>query len=394
MSLFLSRTWADIDLDNIKHNYELIRSKLSPDAKFMAVVKADAYGHGAKVIARELQDLGADWFAVSNIEEALQLRHFGIHKPILILGYTPPHLAKTLSENNISQALLDKDYAKSLATQAKTDNVTIKVHVKIDTGMGRIGFYHHDKDDDTAINEIFDSLHNDFLLSEGIFTHFATADFDNDENGEHTKRQYELFADCIEKLGKKGINFDLRHCSNSAATLEYPQYHLDMVRPGIIMYGLNPSSHFEKFDLKPVFTLKSVISLIKDIKKDDCVSYGRTFTADKKLRVATIPVGYADGYSRSLSNKGYVVINGKKANILGRVCMDQMIVDISGIENVNVGDEVLLFGGYGISTDEYSALCGTINYETVCLVGKRVPRVYYKNGEEQEVVNFIYNNKD
>lgn len=394
MSLFLLRTWAEINLDSIKHNYELIRNAISKSTKFMAVVKADAYGHGAKVISRELQDLGADWFAVSNIEEALQLRNFGIIKPILILGYTPPKHAKVLSENNISQALLDKDYAEKLSAQAKKDNVKIKVHVKIDTGMSRIGFYHHDKNDNSAVDDIYNSLNNEYLISEGIFTHFATSDFDNDENGDHTKNQFELFIDCIDKLDKKGIKFELRHCSNSAATLEYPQYHLDMVRPGIILYGLNPSSYFSKYDLQPAFTLKSVISLIKHIQKDDCVSYGRTFTANKDLKVATVPVGYADGYSRSLSNKGYVIINGKKAEILGRVCMDQMIVDISDIENANVGDEVLLFGGEGISTDEFSTLCGTINYETVCLVGKRVPRVYYKNGKEQEIVNFIYNKKE
>lgn len=394
MSLFLSRTWAEINLDNIMHNYRLIRNSISQNTKFMAVVKADAYGHGAKVISKELQDLGADWFAVSNIEEALQLRHFGIVKPILILGYTPPSLAKKLSENNISQALLDKDYAKKLSAQAEIDNVKIKVHIKIDTGMSRIGFYHHDKNDNSAVLDICESLDNKYLISEGVFTHFATADFDNDENGEHTKKQFELFTDCIDKLGEKGINFEIRHCANSAATLEYPQYQLDMVRPGIILYGLNPSSYFENYDLRPAFTLKSVISLIKYIKKDDCVSYGRTFTADRDLKVATVPVGYADGYSRSLSDKGYVIINGKKAKILGRVCMDQMIVDVSEIDKINVGDEVLLFGGKGLSTDEFSSLCGTINYETVCLVGKRVPRVYYKNGKEQEIVNFIYNQKD
>lgn len=393
MSLFLSRTWAEISLDNLQHNYNLIKSKISPNTKFMAVVKADAYGHGAKVITKELQGFGADWFAVSNIEEALQLRHFGIEKPILILGYTPPTLAKDLSENNISQALLDKDYAKELSIQAEKAKVKVKVHVKIDTGMGRIGFYHHSTDDNSAIDDIFESLSNEYLISEGVFTHFSTADFDNDENGVNTNNQFELFTDCIEKLKQKGINFELRHCSNSAATLEYPQFQLDMVRPGIILYGLNPSSYFKDYDLRPVFTLKSVVSQIKYIKKDDCISYGRTFKADKELKVATIPVGYADGYSRSLSNKGYVIINGKRADILGRVCMDQMIVDVSQIENVNVGDEVLLFGDKKLSTDEFSSLCGTINYETVCLVGKRVPRVYYKNGKEQEVVNFIYKQK-
>ena len=232
------------------------------------------------------------------------------------------------------------------------------------------------------------------MIAEGIFTHFATSDYDNDENGEHTKMQFKLFTDVINKLLANGIEIPLRHCSNSAATLDKPEYHLDMVRPGIIMYGLNPSSYFTKYDLRPAFKLKSVVSLIKEIEPGDAVSYGRTFTADKKMKVATIPVGYADGYSRLLSNKGYVLINGKKANILGRICMDQCIVDITDIDNVSVGDKVLLFGDDGLTTDDYSKLCGTINYETVCLVGKRVPRVYYKNGKEVSILNMIYNQKD
>ena len=394
MSLFLSRTWAEIDLDKLGQNYKFIKSKLKPSTKFMAVVKADAYGHGAKVISRELENLGADWFAVSNIEEALQLRNFGISKPILILGYTPVHLAKTLVENNISQTLLDAEYAKSLLKQAELENIKIKVHVKIDTGMSRIGFYYHNFNDESVIETLASLLNNDNFINEGIFTHFSSADLDNDLDGSNTKHQYELFLDSVDKLSKKGIDFELKHCCNSAATLEYTQFQLDMVRPGIIMYGLTPSNHFEKYDLKPTFVLKSIISLIKYIDKNDAVSYGKTFYADKKMKIATIPVGYADGYSRCLSNKGYVVINGEKAKIIGRVCMDQMMVDVSDINNINVGDEVILFGDENLTTNEYSSLCGTINYETVCLIGKRVPRAYYKNSKEQEVVNYIYHKKD
>ena len=393
MSLFLSRTWAEINLDNIKHNYELIRSNLDKSTKFMAVVKADAYGHGSKIISQELEKLGADWFAVSNIEEALQLRGFGISKPILILGYTPPHLAKYLSESNISQTILDENYANELLEQAKQDNIKINVHIKVDTGMSRVGFYHHNIND-VMIEKIANCFDNDYLIPEGIFTHFATADFDNDEDGKHTNNQYNLFIDCINRLKNKNINFSIHHCANSAATLKHKNYHLDMVRPGIILYGLQPSSYFGEFDLRPAFTLKSVVSLIKTMECGDTVSYGKTFVAENKMKVATIPVGYADGYSRSLSNKGYIIVNGKKANILGRVCMDQMIVDITDINGVNVGDEVILFGDDKLTIDEYSALCNTINYETVCLVGKRVPRVYFKNNKEVSVVNFIYNKKD
>ncbi len=394
MSLFLSRTWAEINLDNIKHNFDLIKSNLNKETKFMAVVKADAYGHGSKVISQELEKLGADWFAVSNIEEALQLRGFGIKKPILILGYTPVYLAKHLCENDISQAVLDENYANELLNQAQKEDLKIKVHIKIDTGMGRLGFCYHSFDDDSVINKILNCFNNKNLIPEGIFTHFSTADFDNDEDGKHTEMQYKLFDSCIEKLENNNLKFEIKHCSNSAATLKHKNYHLDMVRPGIILYGLQPSKHFSEFDLRPAFILKSVISMIKNINRGDTVSYGKTFTAKDEMKVATIPVGYADGYSRSLSNKGYVIINGKKANVLGRVCMDQIIVDVTDIDNVNVGDEVVLFGDDKLTIDEFSSLCDTINYETVCLVGKRVPRVYYKDGKEVCVVNFIYNKKD
>lgn len=390
MASFLRRTWAEINLDNIEYNFKLIKGKTAENAKIMAVVKADAYGHGVEKISKELEFLGADAFAVSNIEEALQLRKYGTDKPILILGFTPTEYAKTLSDNNISQAVLSKDYGEKLKTQAEKDGVRVKVHIKIDTGMSRIGFYHHSVNDNTATDEICEVLKNKTLIPEGIFTHFATADFDNDPDGVHTKKQFELFTDCIERLSEKGFSFKFRHCSNSAATLEMQKYHLDMVRPGIILYGLNPSRHFEKYGLKPAFTLKSVISMIKEVEKGDTVSYGKTFTAEKKIKVATVPIGYADGYSRSLSNKGYVIIGKKKAPILGRVCMDQMMVDISDIPEARTGDEVVLFGNELLSTETFSSLCDTITYETVCLVGKRVPRVYLKGGETVCVSDLIY----
>ena len=390
MSNFLKRTWVEVNLDNLEYNYNYIRSRLNDKTKYMAVVKADAYGHGAKVVPNFLQTLGADFFAVSNIDEALQLREFGINKPILILGYTPTELVKVLADNDISQAVIDKNYASSLANSAQKENVKIKVHIKIDTGMSRLGFFYHNPSDTNSITDIVDVLDTNYLIREGIFTHFATSDLDNDENGEHTKKQFELFVDCIKKLEEKGVDFELRHCANSAATLNNPEYQLDMVRPGIIMYGLNPSKHFEKFDLKPAFKLKSIISMIKTIQKGTTVSYGKTFVANKDMKVATIPVGYADGYPRSLSNKGYVMINGKKAAILGRVCMDQMIVDISDIDDVKVGQNVLLFGDKDLTVDDFSVLCQTINYETVCVIGKRVPRVYFKDGKEIQVVDLIH----
>lgn len=395
MNNLIKRTWAEISLDNIKHNFLTIKSGLNDGVKTMSVVKADAYGHGVKYVAPLLDKLGTDSFAVSNIEEAMQLREIGIDKPILILGYTPPELAEMLSDNNISQALLDLDYGIKLADSAKSCSKTVKIHVKIDTGMGRIGFVHHSKDDNTAFDEIMRVLSCGSLETEGIFTHFASSDTDGDETGEYTAHQFEMFTDIIGKLKAAGVNFEVRHCCNSAATLKNKDMQLDMVRPGIILYGLEPSPFFRgKYDLKPVMTLKSVISMIKTVHNGESVSYGRTFTAKGDMTVATMPVGYADGYPRMLSNKGYVMINGKKANIIGRICMDQMMIDISGIDGVKVSDEVLLFGNDGKYTyplEDFSAMCGTINYETVCDIGKRVTHVYIENGRQIDTYNYIYN---
>lgn len=390
---YLKRTWARVELDNIAHNFKTIKDGLNDGVKIMSVVKADAYGHGAKYVAPLLDKIGTDWFAVSNIEEAMQLRSLGIAKPILILGYTPPFMADILADNDISQALINEEYALELKDAAKKCGKRVRVHVKIDTGMGRIGFIHHDFDDDTALRQIL-SAKCDELVFEGIFTHFATADTDGDESGIHTQKQFELFMDMIDKLKENGIEFALRHCCNSAATLNNKQMQLDMVRPGIILYGMEPSPFFRnKFDLLPAMTLKSVISMIKTIHKGESLSYGMTYTADEDRICATVPVGYADGYPRALSNTGYVMINGKCAPIIGRVCMDQMMIDITDIDDVHTGDEVLLFGkdeNGTLTVEDFSKMCGTINYETVCIIGKRVTRVYTENGVECGTLNYVY----
>ena len=394
MSKFLKRTWAQISLDNIAHNYRTIKAMLHDGVKVMSVVKADAYGHGVQYVAPLLDKLGTDWFAVSNIEEALQLREIGITKPVLILGYTPPEMAALLADNNVSQALLNEEYGLSLGAAAKKCGKTVKVHVKIDSGMGRIGFVHHRADDNTAFDEIMRVHSLGSLEFEGIFTHFASSDTDGDESGEYTAHQFNMFCDIIDKLRQTGVSFRLRHCCNSAATLNNKDMQLDMVRPGIILYGLEPSSYFRgKTQLIPAMTLKSVISMIKTVTPGECISYGRTYTADRAITAATVPVGYADGYPRALSNHGYVMINGKRAPIVGRVCMDQMIVDISGIDGVKTGDEVLLFGSDdngNFPVEEFSALCNTVNYETVCIIGKRVTRVFIHNGDAIGTINYVY----
>lgn len=370
---FLHRTWAEIDLSALKHNFNLIKSK-SENALIMSVVKANAYGHSVEDIAPALEKAGTDWFAVSNIDEAVQLRKIGIKKPVLILGYTPVEMAEKLCFYNISQCVYSKEYASLLSENAKQSKVNIKIHLKLDTGMSRLGF---DCRDDmlSGINEAVFSATLDNLICEGVFTHFAESDREIALDDGFTELQYQRFLKATDYLKKNGIKTQFCHCSNSAALISDKDKHLNLVRPGIILYGLTPSSASQfTLDFKPVMTLKSVISMVKTIKKGDEVSYGRTFKAEKEMKIATVAAGYADGYPRALSMGGYVLINGKKANILGRICMDQMLVDVTDIENAKMGDEVLLFGK-DLSVDVLAEKTNTINYEIVCGISPRVPRV-------------------
>lgn len=391
---FLKRTWVQIDLDTLKKNFEEIRKKVKPDAKVMAVVKADAYGHGVEFVARELDADGADWFAVSNLEEALQVRKAGIEKPILILGYTPPEYAQQLALNNISQAVFNSDYAKKLSRHASESGVQVNIHLKVDTGMTRIGFTYQDNVRDSgAVDEIQEVCSLPSLYKEGIFTHFAKAD-EGTAGEAYTRLQFELFTDMINRLKARGIEFELRHCCNSAATVCYPEMQLDMVRPGIILYGMQPSDKQQaSLDLSPVMELKTVVSMIKEVDKDTCVSYGGTYTADKNITVATVPVGYADGYPRALSNVGEMIVKGKRVPIIGRVCMDQLMLDVSGIDGISEGLIVTAFGndkdGGCITADEIAAKTGTINYEITCGISKRVPRVFIKDGKTLGITDYI-----
>lgn len=370
---FLHRTWAEIDISALKHNFGIIKN-LAKDSKIMAVVKADAYGHSVSLTVPVLDYLGADAFAVSNIEEALILRKQGIKKPLLILGYTPVAMVKKLAENDIAQCVYSLDYAKSLSETAIKNNVNIKIHIKLDTGMSRLGF---DCRTDSLLG-VDDAIAGASLKSfefEGIFTHFADADRTPDTEDGFTDKQYSLFKIAVERFKKAGLTPKYIHSCNSAALMADSDKHLTLCRPGIILYGLTPSSKLKlKENFKSVMTLKSVVSMVKEIDEDTPISYGRTFKADRKTKVATVTAGYADGYPRALSNKAYVLINGQKANIIGRVCMDQMCVDVTDIENVNIGDEVILFGK-GLPVEEIAELCNTINYEIVCGVSPRVPRI-------------------
>ena len=370
---FLHRTWAEIDLDALVHNFDIIK-KEATGAKLMAVVKADAYGHSVRIVAPILEQHGADAFAVSNIEEAITLRGCGITRPILILGYTPVSMAAQLYLNDISQCVYSPEYAAALSKRACADGVKVKVHIKLDTGMSRLGFDCRDEKL-SGIEEAVTAARLKGFVFEGIFTHFAVSDRTETSEDGFTDKQYSRFCTAAERFEKAGLRPKYRHCCNSAAFCLDSDKHFDMCRPGIILYGLTPSSDLKlKEAFVPVMTVKSVVSMVKTIKKGDTVSYGRTFTAEKEMKIATVTAGYADGYPRLLSNKGYVLINGKRANIIGRVCMDQMSVDVSDIEDVKQGDEVILFGKT-LPVEELADMCGTINYEIICGISPRVPRI-------------------
>lgn len=366
-----SRVTALISKAAIRHNIENIK-KLVPDGvKIMPVIKADGYGHGVVLFADVLEDV-SDYFAVAIIEEAIQLREHGVKIPIMLLGYTNPVSFEMAIENDITVTILTFEDAQKMSEIAKQVGKIAKIHIPVDTGMSRIGF----ASDENGADEVSKIASLDNVFLEGVFTHFATSD---EENKEFTKLQAKRFEEFKELLLFRGVKPQIFHCANSGAIMQHSEYSFDMMRPGIILYGLYPSDEVDKsvLDLIPVMELRSHIAFVKTIKKGDTVSYGRTFIAKKDMKIATIPVGYADGYPRLLSNKGRVIINGNYAPIVGRVCMDQFMVDVSHIDGVKAGDEVILIGrqnGLSVSADEIAKLTGTINYEVTCNISKRVPR--------------------
>lgn len=384
---YQKRTWADIDLDAVKHNYQTIKARLSNYTKLCCVVKANGYGHGAVQLSRLYEELGADYLAVSNIEEAIQLRNNNISLPILILGYTDPRCASELAEYCITQCVFSYDYGETLSKNAIEQGVVVKIHIKLDTGMGRIGFQCVSEELDTV--ELVCNMRG--LVHEGIFTHFASAD-EGAGGKEYTLGQFNKFVSAIKYLEAKGIKFSIRHCANSAVIFDYPEMHLDMVRAGIVLYGLQPSDAlYLPGELKPVMTFKTIIDYIKTIHAGDCVSYGREYEANHDVRVATIPIGYADGLWRSnFRNHMVVEVEGKLAPIIGRVCMDQCMIDVSNITDAKVNSKVTVYGTCGdISVNHIAKSNGTISYEIVCAVGERVPRVYKENNKIIAVVDSI-----
>lgn len=386
----VKRTWAEISLNAIEHNYNVIRNKVADGTKVCCVIKADGYGHGAVELSQIYEKLGADFFAVSNIDEGIEIRKGGSKLPIVILGYTPVSEAKNLAAYNISQAVFSLEYAKELSEKCVEEDCICKMHIKVDSGMSRIGFMCQEfPRDEYSVEEICEACCLPNLEVEGLFTHFCVSDEDA-EGREFTNKQYENFIYVRDSLKRRGVDISVVHCSNSGAIEDYPETCCDMVRAGIILYGLAPSSKLaDRLDLVPAMTLKTVVAFVKEVQKGATISYGRTFTADRKMKIATVPIGYADGFIRQNAKDGYMMVNGKKAKIVGRICMDQTMLDVTDIENVKTGDEVVVFGtgeNGEPTADSLAENTGTINYETVCLVGKRVPRIYIKDGKIENVM--------
>ena len=385
----LKRTWAEVDLDAAANNIREIKRHIG-DKKLCCVIKADGYGHGSVKLAQLYSKLGCDFFAVSNIDEAVEIRECGIEEPILILGFTPVNEVGRLHKYNIAQAVFDKGYAEALSEKCVESGVTLDMHIKIDTGMSRLGFMCQSfPEDDKSIDEIEKVCALPSLNPCGIMAHFAVSD-EGEKGREYTTRQIEAFTHTVDALKARGVEFEYIHHANSGGTEFYKNAHFNMVRAGIILYGLEPNPEEKSpLNLQPVMTLKSSIASVKEIRKGTDISYGRTFTADKDMRVAVVTLGYADGYFRSISAQGFMSVHGKSAKILGRICMDQTIIDVTDIENVKIGDEVIVFSGTqksAPSADDLARMSGTINYEIVCAVSKRVPREYMENGKIVDVM--------
>ena len=376
MKPYLKRAWAEISLEKLRKNVGIIRSLNSEKTDIMAVVKADAYGHGDSHIVHSLvNDCNIRYFAVSNLDEAISVRDFAPNAEILILGYTPPEYAHEISMYNIIQGVVSTEYAEALV---KNTMLPIRCHVKIDTGMGRIGLKHDTPEQCAA--EIADMMKINKLSVEGIYTHFAVADSDAPENIVYTDKQEKFITDTYDVLVSKGIKLQHLHFMNSAATCYRNSPKSTLSRAGIILYGLHPDVSLNiPVGLEPLMELKAVISHVKTVNPGNCISYGRTFVADHEMRIATVTIGYADGYPRALSSKGEILVHSKRCKIVGRVCMDQLMIDVTDVPDAASGDIVTLMGREGndiITADDLAVLCGTIGYEIVCGISKRVPRIY------------------
>ncbi len=399
-----TRAWAEIDLDAIANSVRAVRKVTSPHAKLIGVVKADAYGHGAVQVAECLIENGADMLAVSQIDEALQLRLSGVECPILILSDAEPERAEELIKYSITQTVFAPEMAASISEAAVKTGRKAIVHVKIDSGMGRVGFRAEEPE---TVKKIIDIARLPNIEIEGIFTHFAVSD--EAGGGKYTQKQFGAFMSVCEALKRKGLDIPVRHAANSAAILRFPEMHLDAVRAGIILYGMYPSQASKEasaqmhpgFELKPAMSFKAKITAVKRVPAGTYLSYGCTYSTEKESVIATVPVGYADGYARSLGGRAEVLIHGRRAPVRGRVCMDQCLVDVTDLADsgiaVKAGDEAVLFGAQGnecVSPEELAALENTINYEIICSLSKRIPRKFIRNGSEAGVSNVLLDGCD
>jgi alanine racemase len=364
-------TWAEIDLDHLGGNFRGIKGKIGPGVKTLVAVKANAYGHGAIVVSRRLLAEGADMLGVAAVSEVAELREAGITAPVLLLGCTLPEAVGPALDQDARLTVCDAECAAHVAAAAGARNREAVVHVKVDTGMGRIGVRW-----DRAPDLIRRLTRMERLRIEGVFTHFASAD---EADKGFTYRQIERFREVIEALEKDGLHIPLRHAANSSALLDVPESYLNMVRPGLILYGLHPGAEVsQSIPIKPVLSLKTRITFVKEIEPGETVSYNRRFTARRRSRVATVPIGYGDGLDRHLSNRGQALVGGRRAPIIGTICMDQTVIDVTDVPPPSVGDEVVVYGAQGgerISVEEVARLLDTIPYEITCAIGRRVPRV-------------------
>ena len=379
--------WAEVNLDHLAHNMREVRRIVSKPTKIMTAVKADGYGHGAQVCAETFLENGADMLAVATPDEGFQLRDWGIDAPILCLGYTPNYLHKKTIEKNVTTTLYSHEQGIHLNKVAQGLNTVARFHVKIDTGMSRLGYQPNDETVESIV--VLSGLPR--LELEGVFTHFAVAD---EADKGYTRMQYAKYLEIISKIEGKGVKIPIKHVSNSAAIIDLPEYNHDLVRPGIMLYGYYPSPDVdhERVKLKQVLTLHAQISHLKTVPPERGISYGLTYKTEQETMIATVPIGYADGYKRALSNKGYVEIHGQKASIIGRVCMDQSMVDVTRIPEARVGDEAILIGypgGVAPDGEEMASLLDTITHEVTCQITRRVPRIYTRNGEPVTIKNYL-----
>ena len=377
--------WLEIDLDRMQYNFDEIRKIVPMTADIMAVVKADAYGHGASRVAKELMSFGVKRFGVATLSEALNIRKKSPKAQVLIMGYNPEYLAQTAIENSIRTTVYLKEQAEHLSRTAAAIRKDAIVHIKLETGMNRLGFLPNEE----SLEIISSIAKMSNIIIEGIFTHFPASDDDWD----YTRKSMNKFLDFVAKLESMGVKIPVKHVNNSAAIINFPEFSQDMVRAGVLIYGVYqfPEADRKFLKLKICLSVKAQVSHVKDMKAGERLGYGLTYTAPKDIRVATLPIGYADGWSRELSNKGLVLIDGKRAPIIGRVCMDQMMVDITDLE-VSRGDEAVLMGRQGeeeITIEEIAALIGQIPAAVLCMISRRLPRVYIKDKKISEVVDYL-----